>query len=179
MTIEVIFEAHSSSLHNDNHLSSGWFDVDLSELGIQHSLDLGRRYQKHHIDVIFCSDLKRSYRTAEIAFGDKIPTIKDPRLRECNYGEYNCFPKEFVDQEKMKRIKIPFPNGESYSETLERMNSFLTFLLETHNNKRVLIIGHRATQYGLEYWINKRPVKQILSDTWVWQPGWIYILQKI
>ena len=31
--VTIIFETHSTSLDNEKHLSSGWNDVELSELG--------------------------------------------------------------------------------------------------------------------------------------------------
>ena len=33
------------------------------------------------------------------------------------------------------------------------MKSFLEELLKNYDGKKVMIIGHRATQYGLEHWI--------------------------
>jgi broad specificity phosphatase PhoE len=41
---------------------------------------------------LFCSDLQRSYKSAEIAFSNKYPIIKDSRLRECNYGDLTRNP---------------------------------------------------------------------------------------
>jgi broad specificity phosphatase PhoE len=174
--IEIIFESHGTTLDNEAHLSSGHFDVELSELGIKQSKELGERYVNDHFDAIYCSDLQRSYKTAEIAFESKFPISKDVRLRECDYGEMTRMPSEKVDTEKTKRISEPFPNGESYEQTSERMKIFLQDLLKNYDGKRVMIIGHRATQYGLEHWINHAPLSQIIPAPWKWQPGWKYIL---
>src|SRR5471030_888291 len=48
-------------------------EVDLSPLGIQQAHELGNRRGTEHFDAIFCSDLLRSYKTAEIAFGNTFP----------------------------------------------------------------------------------------------------------
>lgn len=175
--VEIVFEAHSTSLDNDNHLSSGWNDVDLSPLGIEQAKDLGERRKDEKFDAIFCSDLQRSYKTAQIAFGDKFPIIQDPRLRECNYGDLTQKPSSLVNPEKPKRIKVPFPNGESYEQTSERMKSFLKDLLKNYNGKKLMIIGHRATQYGLEHWIKGIPLEKVIIVPWKWQPGWNYKLE--
>ena len=114
---------------------------------------------------------------AEIGFGNKFPIIRDARLNECNYGDMTQHPSSEVDPEKPKRIKVPFPNGESYEQTTERMRSFLQDLIKNYNGKRVMIIGHRATQYGLECLINKIPLEQVISAPWKWQPGWEYKLE--
>lgn len=177
--VEIIFESHSTSLDNENHLSSGWNDIELSELGRKQSIELGERYQNENFDAIFCSDLKRSYNTAEIAFADKFNIVKDARLRECDYGDLTQYPSAEVDAEKPKRISEPFPNGESYEQTAERMGDFLRDLLKDYNGKRIMIIGSRATQYGLEHWIKKVSVIEAVTAPWKWQPGWKYILDDI
>lgn len=177
--VTIIFESHSTSLDNENHLSSGWNDVKLSSLGVEQAKDLGQRRKNEKFDAIFCSDLQRSYKTVAIAFGDKFPIIKDTRLRECNYGDLTQRPSSEVDSEKPKRIKTPFPNGESYEQAAERMKSFLNELVKNHDGKKIMIIGHRATQYGLEYLINKIPLEKVIPAPWKWQPGWIYQLESI
>lgn len=57
LMVTVIFESHSTTLDNQVHLSSGHFDVDLSELGVKQSKELGERYKNENFDAIFCSDL--------------------------------------------------------------------------------------------------------------------------
>jgi len=175
--VKIIFESHSTTIDNENHLSSGWNDVELSELGNKQSIELGERYKDENFDVIFCSDLQRSYKTAEIAFADRnIPIIKDERLRECDYGDYTQKSSSEVDEQKIKRIYEPFPNGESYEETAVKMKDFLEDLLKNYADKKVMIIGHRATQYGLELWVNGVSLERSIGDhkNWKWQPGWEY-----
>ena len=172
--VTIIFETHSTTLDNENHLSSGQMDVELSELGIKQAKELGKRYQNEHFDVIFVSDLQRSYKTAEIAFGDRFPITRDKRLRECDYGDLTRHPSSEVDPQKVNHITEPFPNGESYEQTLERMKDFLDDLKKKYEGKRVMIIGHRATQYGLEYWINGKSLEELIITLFKWQPGWIY-----
>ncbi|MBI3103353.1 histidine phosphatase family protein [Candidatus Daviesbacteria bacterium] len=176
----IIFEAHATSFDNEKHLFSGHFDVALSPLGEQQAKELGGRYKDQEFDVIFVSDLQRSYKTAEIAFGNKIPIIKDKRLRECDYGDLTQYPSDEVDPVKVKHISIPFPNGESYEDCLKRMKSFLDYLHLYHGRSiSVLIIGHRATQYGLEHWINGKSLKELVTVPFKWQPGWVYQLANI
>ena len=177
--VTIVFETHATSKDNEAHLSSGHYDVALSELGEQQSRDLGERYQDDRFDAIFCSDMQRAYQTAEIAFGSLYQIIRDSRLRECDYGDFTQKPSSIVDPEKAKRISEPFPNGESYEQTAERMKSFLTDLLKNYSDKRVMIIGHRATQYGLEHWIKGVPVKDAVTAPWQWQPGWTYELTQL
>jgi broad specificity phosphatase PhoE len=115
-----------------------------------------------------------------MAFGDRgIMIIKDERLRECNYGDLTKHPSSEVEPVKAEHIEIPFPNGESYEQTGERMKNFLVDLLKNYDGKKVMIIGHRATQYGLERWIKNISTKEVVTAPWKWQPGWTYVLENI
>lgn len=177
--VTIIFESHGTTIDNEKHIASGWADIELSELGIRQSREMGQRYINDHFNVIFCSDLQRSYKSVEIAFDNKFPIIRDARLKECNYGDLTQHPSDEVDRQKPKRIKTPFPNGESYEQTSERMRDFLQDLFKDYDGKRVMIIGHRATQYGLEYLITKLPLEQIIPAPWKWQLGWEYKLESL
>ncbi len=174
--ITIIFETHGTTFDNEAHLASGHNDIELSPLGIQQSKEMGERYKNDYFDVIFCSDLQRAYKSAEIAFGNKYPIIKDVRLRECNYGDFTQHPSEEVDKQKPLRINEPFPNGESYIQTTTRMKDFLIDLSNNYDGQEVMIIGHRATQFGLENIINHVSLEQLTSTHFKWQPGWEYEL---
>jgi len=174
--ITIVFESHGTTYDNEEKLSSGWYDVELSDLGKQQAKELGERHKREYFDAIFCSDLQRSYRTAEIAFeGRNFTIVKDKRLRECDYGDLTRHSSEEVEPAKAQHVLEPFPNGESYRQTTELMQSFLEDLFKDYNEKKIMIIGHRATQYGLECLINKVALEEIVTAPWKWQPGWIYI----
>lgn len=175
--VTIIFEAHGTTFDNENNVASGWHDVHLSQKGKDEAAELGKRYEGQVFAAVFCSDLKRAYQTATIAFDFDPKLIRtDWRLRECDYGEYSGSSKSEVDAQKLNHIDVPFTDGESYAQCMERMASFLADLRAMFESKQVMIIGHRATQYGLEHFINNKPLEQCASETWQWQPGWIYNL---
>lgn len=174
--MKIYFAAHSTSKDNEAELSSGWKDVELSELGIQQSKELGERLRDIKIDLICCSDLKRAVDTVKIAFGDEIPIIVDKRLRELNYGDFNGKLSEIVGHMKKERIKEPFPNGESYEQAIVRVHEFYKELKKNHPDKTVLIIGHRATQYGLDTLVGGKTLEDCLNIPFKWQPYWKYNL---
>jgi broad specificity phosphatase PhoE len=173
--VTIIFEAHATSLDNEAGRASGWNDVDLSELGLRQALELGERYHGTLPDVVFCSDLHRSYKTAAIAFKDThVPIYVDARLRECDYGKLTGEPNEKVEAQKAQHVHVPFPEGESYEETSKRMGGFLEEIGKKYRGKTVMIVGHRATQYGLEEHILGKKLEDVVSAPWKWQPGWTY-----
>ena len=175
--LTIRFETHATSVDNERGVASGYSDVDLSARGEAQARELGARYRDSPPACVFCSDLRRSYRTAEIAFGGSgVPVVRDRRLRECDYGEFAGQPADLVRGEKLKRIHVPFPGGESYEQALERGRDFLAELRDCRDGQTILIIGHRATQHALEHWINGRSIEEALSAPFRWRPGWTYHL---
>ena len=79
----------------------------------------------------------------------------------------------------MKHITDPFPKGESYEQAVARVRYFLLDLQKIYQRRNVMIIGHRATQYGLEHWIRKIPLQEVISVPWRWQSGLLYSLDKL
>jgi alpha-ribazole phosphatase/probable phosphoglycerate mutase len=82
----LIFETHATSYDNEAGSASGHVDVDLSPNGERQAAALGERYATDLPSLIVTSDLRRSWRTAEIAFGAVVPIVRDARLRECDSG---------------------------------------------------------------------------------------------
>jgi 2,3-bisphosphoglycerate-dependent phosphoglycerate mutase len=174
--VGIIFESHATTQDNELAQAAGWFDVALSEVGEQQARELGIRRSAEQFDAIFCSDLQRSYKTAELAFGGRFPIFRDARLRECNYGELNQADKRVIETMKPTHITAAYPGGESWQQAAERVADFLVELAKRTDLKRVMIIGHRATQYGVEHYVHHVPVADSATAPWQWQPGWRYEL---
>jgi alpha-ribazole phosphatase/probable phosphoglycerate mutase len=177
--VTIIFETHATTVDNEAKLAAGWYDVALSEFGEAQAKQLGERRGGEHFDAIFCSDLQRSYNTAKIAFGDAFPIIQDERLRECNYGTLNRAPKADVEALREQALTTPFPEGESYKDTSRRMWTFLQDILREYDGKTIMIVGHRATQYGLDQWVEGMSLRKAVLVPWQWQPGWKYELRNL
>jgi broad specificity phosphatase PhoE len=174
--MKVYFATHATSKDNEAKIASGWKDVGLSELGVKQAKELGERFKNIKINLICCSDLKRAADTVKIAFGDKYPVIVDKRLRELNYGDFTGKPADQVGYMKKERIKQPFTNGESYEQAMVRVHEFYKELKEKHPGKTVLVVGHRATQFGLDTLTNGKTLEECLRTPFKWQPYWEYDL---
>jgi 2,3-bisphosphoglycerate-dependent phosphoglycerate mutase len=171
----VVFETHATSLDNEIGLASGWFDVALSATGEQQARLLGVRRRDDNLATVFCSDLIRAFRTAEIAFGDRaLPIVRDARLRECDYGMFTRRSVLEIETQRAAHVSVPFPNGESYEQVVERVSEWLTEATIRFSGRTVLVIGHRATHYALEHLVRHVPLDDAVSTTWRWQPGWTY-----
>jgi broad specificity phosphatase PhoE len=178
-TLRLVFESHATSVDNEAGLASGWFDVALSTTGEDQARTLGARWRDDHLAVVFCSDLSRSFRTAEIAFGDRsVPIIRDARLRECDYGDLTRRPTREVEQRRVLHLVDPFPNGESYQQVVDRVSGWLGEATRHIDGRTALVIGHRATFYALEHLLNRVTLHEVVTSPWTWQPGWTYHLRS-
>lgn len=177
MSVQVVFETHSLSVDNERGVATGWLPGRLSEHGQRLAGELGERRRDDGIAVVFTSDLRRAVETAEIAFaGTAIPINQDARLRECNYGTMNGMPASTLSAERPLRIDCPFPGGESWRQAVDRVEGFLQDLAETHDGKRVLVIGHVATRWGLDHFVNRIPLEELVATPFDWREGWTYSL---
>jgi broad specificity phosphatase PhoE len=175
--VRLIYETHSTSTDNEAGRASGHNDPDLSPLGEQQASELGERRARDRISAVYCSDLLRARRTAEIAFGGtEVPIIQDPRLRECDYGQMNGAPADEVHSVRGDHVTEPFPAGESCADVVTRVASFLDDLRRDHPKDTVLIIAHRAPHHALEHLLNGHDLTALATGAWSWQPGWEYDL---
>lgn len=171
----LVFETHATSLDNEAGLASGWFDVPLSPTGEEQARMLGARWREENLAAVFCSDLTRAIRTAEIAFEDRgVSIVRDRRLRECDYGAFTRHPAWEIDALRAQHVATPFPDGESYQHVADRVSAWLAETAGAFAGRSVLVIGHRATFYALEHLVNRVPLEQAVVAAWSWQPGWIY-----
>jgi broad specificity phosphatase PhoE len=172
--LQLLFETHATTLDNEAGRASGHFDVDLSATGEEQARRLGERRRDDHLAAVFCSDLRRAFRTAEIAFANRTPIVRDGRLRECDYGLLTRRPLREIEAQRAAHIAVPFPEGESYQQVTLRVAEWLDETVKAYNGRTVLVIGHRATFYALEHLIRDIPLAEAIASAWQWQPGWLY-----
>ncbi|MBI5803215.1 histidine phosphatase family protein [Candidatus Pacearchaeota archaeon] len=179
--IKITYFAHGTTTDNEKNISSGWNDVELSELGIKQSEDLRKKIGNKKFDVVFCSDLKRAIDSAKINFEGKFPIKKDKRLRECNYGDFNGKNSDVVEPLQEKFFNKKLPNGESYDDVKKRVNEFLIFLKKKYDGRKIAIVSHKAPQLALDVLLKNKTWKEAFEEDWrktkSWQPGWEYELK--
>ena len=181
MSVKITFFAHGTTMDNENGISSGWEDIELSELGRNQSIKLREQTKDKKFDVIFCSDLKRACDSAKLAWEGMYEIIPDARLRECNYGKYNGQESSIVEPLQEKMITERFPEGESYEDVKTRIADFLEFLKQNYDGKSVAVVSHKAPQLALDVLLKGKTWEQAFSEDWrktkAWRPGWEYILE--
>jgi 2,3-bisphosphoglycerate-dependent phosphoglycerate mutase len=175
--IQVVFETHSTSVDNERGIATGWLEGELSTTGREQAARLGERRRDDGLDLVVSSDLRRAVETVEIAFaGSTIPIRYDRRLRECNYGDWNGMPRAQLEAERVARIDVPFPGGESWRDAVQRHAGFLRELAAERDGGRVLLVGHVATRWALDHHLRGVPLEQLAAEPFAWREGWEYFL---
>ncbi len=178
MTVKITYFVHGTTSDNEQELSSGWKDVELSKKGIKQCFELKEQIKEQKFDLVFCSDLKRAIESAKLIFAS-VKIIQDTRLRECNYGEFNGKESKIVELMQEKCINDKFPNGESYEDVKKRILSFLKDLNRDHSGANIAIVAHKAPQLALDVLLKNKTWEQAFKEDWrktkSWQPGWNYV----
>ncbi len=177
MPVEIVFETHSWSTDNDRGVATGWLPGELSERGRALAAELGERRRDTGLAAVFCSDLRRAAQTAQVAFGSTdLPILLDWRLRECDYGRLNGAPASVVHANRLDHLDRPFPCGESWQQAIDRVGGFLHDLPGRWDGQRVLVIGHVATRWALDHFLDGTPLSELAGAEFDWREGWHYRL---
>jgi 2,3-bisphosphoglycerate-dependent phosphoglycerate mutase len=177
MPVSVVFETHSITVDNERGVATGWLPGELSKRGRELARELGRRRAGDGLAAVFCSDLARAVETARIAFaGAPVPVLLDWRLRECDCGGQNGMPAAELHACRRAHLDARYPGGESWRQAVARVGWFLDDLPRRWDGCRVLVIGHVATRWGLDYWLNGVPLEDLVDADFAWQEGWEYQL---
>lgn len=137
--VELILSRHGETLENQRHLLQGQLPGTLSPLGLQQAEDLAERLKNETIEAVVCSDLDRSYRTAQaVAQRHGLEPQPTPLLREMDWGSYTGKRLDDIDWYHL-------PEGAESMETLlQRAKDFLDYIRREFEGKRVVAIGHGA-----------------------------------
>ncbi len=128
----------------------GQTDLMLDEEGRAQGKRLGRILSGIKVSAVFCSDLTRSFATAEIIsdYHGISPVVK-PELREISLGEWDGLSfseviKRYPDEYKQRGrdiVKFRPPGGESFHDCGERViPAFEEIVRESQGN--IVIAGH-------------------------------------
>ena len=178
MAVKIIYLVHGTTTDNLEHKATGWIPGELSEKGIQQSIDLKKQLNLDEIDLVISSDLKRAIDSADYTFKSIKEIYHDKRLRECNYGDLNGQDSTLVIYKD--HITEPFPNGESLKDVENRIRDFCEFLLENYDGKTIAIVAHKASQFAFDVITKDITWEEAIEKDWrktkAWQPGWEYII---
>jgi 2,3-bisphosphoglycerate-dependent phosphoglycerate mutase len=110
---QLVLLRHGQSQWNLENRFTGWWDVDLSDKGIEEARAAGRllRERAFDFDCCFTSVLTRAIRTLHLVLHEMdrlwLPVAKDWRLNERHYGGLTGLNKqEMIDRVGAEQVKI-------------------------------------------------------------------------
>lgn len=178
--IIITYFVHGTTTDNEQNISTGWAQGELSQRGIEQAKELSTQTKEMHFDIVFCSDLKRAIDSADLAFSEKHKIKQDIRLREANYGDLNQRHESEFRPDPYWCIHNKFPNGESYKDVEKRVFDFIQQLKTNYPDKHVAIVAHKAPQFAFDVLLKNKTWEQAIDEDWrlekKWQPGWQYII---
>ena len=172
----LVLVRHGESEWNKLNLFTGWYDVDLSEKGIEEARAAGRRLKAmgFAFDLAFTSALKRAQRTLDIILhemGLDIPIVRDQALNERDYGDLVGLNKDDArarwgaEQVHVWRrsYDVAPPGGESLKDTAARVLPYYEreILPRVLEGKRVLVAAHGNSLRALVMRLDKLGEEQV------------------
>ena len=110
---KLILVRHGQSIWNVENLFTGWYDVDLSDLGREEAVQAGRELMREKLEphIAFTSVLKRAIRTLWMIMDTTdrmwIPVERSWRLNERHYGALQGLNKaQTVEKHGDAQVKI-------------------------------------------------------------------------
>ena len=152
---KLILCRHGETVYNAQKRYQGKVDIELNERGLAQAEALRERIAPIRLDGVYCSDLKRTVRTAEIVLSTHssgLTAQPTPLLREIDGGEFEGltwdeitarFPQE-VAAWQQDRTNNPAPGGENLLQVQKRLDTILAQILETYpaEDQTVLLVVH-------------------------------------
>lgn len=147
-SVQIHIIRHAETTCNAKNLVTGSLDPDLTSMGVEQAQKLGFKLDNYY-DIAFCSKLKRTIKTLELAKKTGEVQIRDifydSRLNERSLGCLEGQKRKFIPEFSSGDLSYAPPQGESYNEVAKRIFSFLLdlrdFVVEKETSK-ILICGH-------------------------------------
>lgn len=142
----LFYTRHGQTVWNLENKICGSSDVELTELGHEQGIELGRKIKEgdYQIDEILYSPLIRAAETARhISEETNIPMRAEPRMREQCFGKYEGTPRNGKQFQMDKQNFIDhYDGGETMLELAQRIYNLLDDLKK--EDKVYLLVGHNG-----------------------------------
>ena len=151
---------HAQTEANKNMVYAGRLNSQLTTAGIDETKKITLSFQP---DFVFSSPLDRAHDTAKIILGSKTHIELDERLIEkdggliqnLTYSEiaikfpdvWNIWETHTLDEIQQSR----FPEGESDSDVVKRIENFLEEKERLYKNKNILLVTHAGVLLAMRY----------------------------
>ena len=151
MSVTLYLGRHGETKLNDQDRLRGWKDEPLNATGIKEAEAMGDLMKQYPIDRVYCSDLDRADKTAEIvAKHHGLKQIPRQWFRPLDYGEYNG---KLLSEIKPKLLElndiwgqdptVEAPGGESFESFQTRnLDGLAAVLAAAKDGEQIMIVAH-------------------------------------
>lgn len=167
--LTVYLLRHGETTYNaDGNRYCGRIDAELTGKGISQAQRVAEALRGHPIDAVYASPLKRAYITAEIASGNQLPVIRDPRLIELDFGAWEGKTRdEFVSEDPdLWTLWSESPDhtqaggsGDTALDMVRRVDDFFAEMMRKHDGQHVLVVAHNGVNRLYLAWKLGMPLK--------------------
>ena len=164
---------HGQTDWNLQHKLQGKTDIPLNEAGRAMAENARQKYRDIHLDICYCSPLRRARETAEILLrGRDVPILSDDRLAEMDFGRCEgvkygpLFPDSPIAAAFSTPDKYVADNGaETFESLFARTGEFLREVADPllMQGKDVLIVGHVTMNCSIIGQLRGIPLKDFWS----------------
>jgi len=149
---------HGSVVGAETRRFIGHLDVPLSPLGETQIVALSARLAQIRFDAIYCSDLMRTRRTAEIlAAPHRLAPMADAALREFAMGDWDGMTAEEIRARDAAAFKawmadvgrFQFPGGESLQDLEARVLPAFEAIVGRHPGGTVAVVAHGGSNRAI------------------------------
>ena len=158
---------HGQTDWNVKEKCQGRTDIELNNTGIKQAQNAKEQLKKYKIDLIICSPLKRTRKTAEIINENKqVETIIDDRIRERELGEFegHDITEEIENKIWDYNLNYKISGGESLYDFEKRILDFFKDIKQKYSDKNVLIVAHGGIAKVIKAYIYGMPESKNLSE---------------
>lgn len=168
---------HGETDSNKRRLLQGQSDIALNEYGRKLAKLTQKALSNVAFDCVITSPLKRASETADIILGErKVPVMKDDRIQEISFGEYEglCLDASsynipdpcFMNFFNAPQLYNTPPQGEGFADILARTKNFWDELIknEEYKDKTILVSTHGCALKAILSNIEKKELKDFWGE---------------
>lgn len=151
---EIYLIRHTEAEGNLYKVMQGFWDGDVTALGLKEAEALAERFRDVHLDAVYSSDLYRARLTAAaVAKYNDAPVITDMRLREINVGplEGTFFGNTIHDSPDSMRMFLEHPwewrleGAETLDDVADRACRAFTEIAGERDGQTIAVVSHGMT----------------------------------
>ena len=148
---EIYLIRHTQAEGNRYRMMQGYWDGEVTALGLRQADALGRRFAKLPLDAVYSSDLTRAVLTAEAAAcSSGLPVQRREALRELNIGpwEQRFFGNLIYEEPELTHRFIydaenwELPGAETFAQVRERALAELRRIAVENDGKTIAVVSH-------------------------------------